>query len=49
MAGLAASTACHFFAGALAGLDSVLAGDLSAMLDAEADFAESESFFAACL
>ena len=49
MTGMAASTACHFFAEALAGLDSVLAGDLSAMLEAEADFAESESFLAACL
>ena len=49
MAGVAASTAFHFFAEALAGLDSVLAGDLSAMLAADADFPESESFFAACL
>ena len=39
----------HFFAVALDGLVSVLAAGLSAALAADADFPESESFFAACL
>ena len=53
MAGIAALTARHFFAEALAGLVSdlvsALATGLSALAVDVTGFDESESFFAACL
>ena len=39
----------YFFVAAFAGLDSVLAAGLSVLAVLVEDFAESESFFAACL
>ena len=39
----------HFFADAFAGFDSDLAAGLSVLLDVEAGFDDSESFFAAAL